>query len=55
MRKQGSKYSIEIIKKAIKDYEDSELSWQEIEDKYDVPKAVLQYHRRKELEVNGIK
>ena len=34
----------------IYDYENSELSWEEIAKKYEIPKAVLQYHRRKETE-----
>lgn len=55
MKRPGAKYSIEGIKKAIKDYENSELSWDEIAEKHNIPKAVLQYHRRKEKQNNGIK
>lgn len=55
MKRPGAKYSIEGIKKAIKDYENSELGWDEIAEKHNIPKAVLQYHRRKEKQNNGIK
>lgn len=55
MKKSGAKYSVEAIKKAIKDYENSELGWDEIEEKHNIPKGVLQYHRRKEKQNNGIK
>lgn len=50
MKPRGSemKYSIEIIHKGIKEWEMSELSWDEVAEKYEVPKAVMQYHRRKE-------
>lgn len=50
-----TKYPREAIKEAIYDYENSELSWEEIVEKHKIPKAVLQYHRRKEKKANGIK
>lgn len=57
MKKRGvdTKYPREAIKEAIRDYENSELSWTEIEEKHNIPRAVLQYHRRKEKIANGIK
>lgn len=57
MKKRGvdTKYPREAIKEAIRDYENSELSWPEIEEKHNIPRAVLQYHRRKEKIANGIK
>ena len=55
MKQPGTRYSIEAIRKAIKDYENSELGWDEIAEKHNIPKAVLQYHRRTEKQNNGIK
>lgn len=42
----STKYSRELINEAIVDYENSELGWDEIAEKHNIPKAVLQYHRR---------
>ena len=55
MKKSGSKYDINAVKEAIKDYENSTLGWDEIEEKHKIPKTVLQYHRRKEKNNNGTK
>lgn len=48
VRGSGTKYPKEKIIKAIKLYETSELSWDEVSIKTQIPKNVLQYHRRKE-------
>lgn len=42
------KYSKEKVFEGIHEYENSTLSWDEVADKYQIPKAVMQYHRRKE-------
>lgn len=49
MKMQGRemKYNLEMIADAIAEYHASNLSWDEIAEKYGIPKHVLQYHRRK--------
>ena len=57
MKEKGrtTKHSIEKINEAIQEYENSDLGWKEIEEKYKIPKATLMYFRkrRKEAENNG--
>jgi predicted DNA-binding protein YlxM (UPF0122 family) len=50
MKRRGvaTKYPKERIVEAISDYETSDYSWDEIAEKHNIPKTVLQYHRRKE-------
>lgn len=55
LRGAGMKYSKQEIIDGIKEWETSNLSWDEIEKKYNIPKAVMQYHRRKEKINNGNK
>lgn len=50
-----TKYSMEKINEAIYEYENSNLGWKEIEEKYQIPQPTLMYFRkrRKEKEENG--
>ena len=45
-----TKYSIEKINEAIQEYENSDLGWKEIEDKYRIPQATLTYYRKQSKE-----
>ena len=45
-----TKYSIEKINEAIQEYENSDLGWKEIEDKYRIPQATLMYFRKQRKE-----
>ena len=52
MRAKGrtTKYSIEKINEAIQEYENSDLGWKEIEEKYKIPQATLMYFRKRRKE-----
>lgn len=49
MKRQGTtcKYSDEVIMAAIKLYETSDLGWQEVADKVNIPKSTILARRRK--------
>ena len=55
MKQRGAttKYDREEIRKAIDLYYKSTLSWDEVAVQVGIPKAVLFYHRRKELKTYG--
>lgn len=49
MKARGAKgkYTPEQITTALYEYENSELSWDEVAEKHGIPKSVLIYHRKK--------
>jgi hypothetical protein len=55
MRAKGrtTKYSTEKINEAIYEYENSDLGWKEIEEKYEIPKATLMYFRKRRKETEN--
>lgn len=52
MRAKGriTKYSVQKINEAIHEYENSDLGWKEIEEKYEIPQATLMYFRKQRKE-----
>ena len=52
MRPKGrtTKYSVEKINEAIHEYENSDMGWNEIEEKYGIPQGTLMYFRKKRKE-----
>lgn len=52
MKKRGrtTKYSIEKINEAMQEYENSDMGWKEIEEKYQIPQATLMYFRKQRKE-----
>ena len=57
MRKSGSrtKYPEDILKKAVEEYLTSDMTANEVSEKYNIPAPVISYHARKEKNNNGAK
>ena len=55
MKRRGTatKYDRAEIRKAIDLYYKSDLSWDEVAERFKIPRATLLYHRRKEIQNYG--